>query len=153
MLSLGILHFAGDISGVHIVQDILERSDFVAGIQRVEAVRNCDVTDILGRKIDFGVVAGHYVVPAQTGQVFRDDQIDSVLLDIVKQFLKSRTVEVQARVTVIHINVDDLIAVFGAVVRHHGPLGADAGAFAALVIVLGESAVESGAIGFVLCHG
>lgn len=127
-----------------------ERSNLVTDIQRVEAVRNCDVADILGREIDFGIVASHDVVPAQTGQIFGDDQIDSALLDIIKKFLKSRTVEVQAGVAIIHINVDDLIAVFSAVVRHHGPLGADAGAFAALVIVLGKPAVETGAVGCVI---
>ena len=56
-------------------------------------------------------MAGHDVVAAQTAQVFGNDHIDLLGLDVADHPLKIRAVKAGTAVPVIHIGVIDLQAV------------------------------------------
>ena len=55
------------------------------------------------REKDFDVAASLDIVPAQPGEVFRDDTVDLPGLNVGNHPLERRTVEIAACVTVINI--------------------------------------------------
>jgi hypothetical protein len=62
-----------------------------------------DVTNSLGRKIDFRIVASHNIVAAQSGKIFGNNHIDHAVLHVIQQFLKSRSCKIHTGETVINI--------------------------------------------------
>ena len=137
-----VLDLFGDVPGVHIVQDVLERSDFIVAFQRVHFISEGDVSYALGLEEYLRIVAGHDVVPAQTGKILGDDQIYSSPFYIFQKFPEPRSIEIQTGVTVVHIYFVYLEVVLGAVVRQDAALGGDTDAFSGLFIILGQPAVQ-----------
>lgn len=70
-------NFLGNITAVHIVQDVLERGNvhFLPG-QTVHTVRNGDIPDMVLRKENLDITASFDIVAAKTGKVFRDNTVD-----------------------------------------------------------------------------
>lgn len=56
-LAFGRLHLAGQVFGVHIVEDVAEQGDAVVLPDAVVAVVDGDVADALAGEVDFGVVS------------------------------------------------------------------------------------------------
>ena len=108
-IPLDALDLFGDVLGVHIVHDRPERCDVVGGGVHtgVDAVQQRDVTYPVLREVPLHVVAGHDVVTAQTGEIFGNDHIDLLCLNIGNHPLKIRTVKVGAAPAVVHIGIVD----------------------------------------------
>ena len=64
-------NFLGNITAVHIVQDVLERGNvhFLPG-QTVHTVRDGDIPDMVLRKENLDITASFDIVAAKTGKVF-----------------------------------------------------------------------------------
>ena len=134
-LAFGSADLGGYIPGVHIVQDVLERGDIVVLLGTVEVVGDGNVADALLRKVHLGVVAGHDVVSAQTGQILCDDHVDVSAFDIGNQPLEAGTVKIQAGIAVVHIEIVDRKAVGFAIILQDCPLCSNTDALSALVVV------------------
>ena len=113
----GRTDFLGDIPCVHIIQNILKWSNVVISLNRVEVVAYRDVADTFCLKEDLRIIAGHNVVAAKTGQVFRNDHVHSALLHILQKLLKSGPCEVHAGISVIHIDLVDWVVIAFAIVE------------------------------------
>lgn len=91
-----------------------ERRDVVGcGLHAgVDAVQKRDVPHPLFREVPLHVVAGHDVVSAQTGQVFGDNHVDLLGLNIADHSLKIRTVKVGSAPAIVNVGVIELQTMF-----------------------------------------
>ena len=136
-------HFLRNIPAIHIVQDILEGRDvhFLTG-QTVHAIRNGNIADIVFREEDFNITAGFDIISSQSGQVFGNDTTDFIGLNIGNHPLKSRTIEIAACVTIVHIILILEHPVFLGKVPKHDFLIADTHALVIAAIVQRNTAIE-----------
>ena len=71
--------------------------------QTIHAIRNGDIADIVFGEEDFNIAAGFDIISSQSGQVFGNDTANFAGLNIGNHPLKSRTIEISACVTIVHI--------------------------------------------------
>ena len=136
-------HFLGNIPAIHIVQDILEGRDvhFLTG-QTVHAIRNGDIADIVFGEEDFNIAAGFDIISSQSGQVFGNDTANFAGLNIGNHPLKSRTIEISACVTIVHIILILEHPVFLGKFLEHKFLIADTHTLVIAAIVQRNTAIE-----------
>ena len=79
-----------------VLQHIFERGDIVIVVQRVHAVPDSDIPDIVLRKNNVGVLSGEDVVSAEAAQILGQHQVDLSHFDIAHHPLELRSVEVGA---------------------------------------------------------
>jgi len=108
------LDLLGDVLCVHIIHDGAEGRDvictgFHAGI---DTVQEGDVAHPMLREVPLHVMAGHNVVAAQSGEVFGDDHIDLLGLNVRHHALEGRTVEACSAPAIVDVGVVDLQTVF-----------------------------------------
>lgn len=124
----GFEYFLSRLSPItHVLQDIFERGNvhFVP-VQAVHAVRDCNVSDVVTWEENFDVTARLDIVPAQAGEVLRDNTVDLSGFNIGNHTLKIGAVKVSACVAVVHVKRVAVHAVFLGVVLQHSLLVADA---------------------------
>jgi hypothetical protein len=99
---------------VHIIQNVLEGGNVhTAGlVQRIYSVIQSDVPDVALREIDFRVLSAHDVVAAQAGEVLGNDQIDAPFLNVRNHPLKSWTVKICTRKSIVNIGIHNFPALF-----------------------------------------
>ena len=109
LIPLDALDLLGDILGIHVVHNGPEGCDVVgAGLHAgVDSVQQGNVPHPFFREVPLHVVTGHDVVAAQTGQVFGDDHVDLLGLNVRNHPLECRTVKICAAETVINIDIVD----------------------------------------------
>ncbi len=139
---IGCVDFLGNVAGIHLVQDSFEGRDLVVFPERVYIVVHGDIPHAMPGEVFLDQPAGFQIVPRETAEVFRDDQIDHAFLNGFQHPLEVRPVEVQPRVAIILENRHNLPSLLRAVAFQHTPLIGDRRALAILVIILREAAVD-----------
>ena len=115
----------GSVGGVPFVEHITDRHHIhicTVRIERINAVIQCDETDIIHRKNIVRVLTDLNVVSAETGEVFADDKVDLAVLGIVKHSLHTRSVETCSADAVIDVLIIDRPALFTNVVCENSSL-------------------------------
>ena len=97
----------------------------------------------MAREKDFDVAASLDVVPAQAGEVFRDNALNLPSLNVGNHPLERRTVEIAACVTVINVILIIQQAIFLSKVTQQGLLIADAHALIFPPVLNGQPTVQS----------
>ena len=87
-------HLSGNITAVHVVQDVFERRDIhhlvAFPVRAVVAVIDRDITDVVLGKIDFDIAAGLDVVASQAAKILGQDCPHGSRFDVGKHTLKAR---------------------------------------------------------------
>ena len=138
-------HLFGNISAVHIVQDIFERCDvhFLSG-QAVHPIGDGNIAHIVFREKDLDIGADFNIISAKPRKVLCDDATNPSGLNISNQALKRRPVEVAACIAVIHIIfMLEQSVLFGKLPKHDF-LIADAHALVIAAVIERNTAIESG---------
>ena len=104
---------------MHFIENIQKRRDLTFAFTAVNAVCDSDIANVVRRKIDIRVLPRKDVVSTKSGKVLGNHTIDLSVFDIIKHPLKSGTVIVCAAVTIIHIFIVDMQALFMTILREH----------------------------------
>ena len=147
--------FVACIFRIPLVHDVEERGKvIVCGIGAVNAVVDSDKSYSLFREQDFGVVADLQIITTKTTEVFYHKGLNMTCFNFFKQGCESGTVEIRAGIAVIR-KVPDISQPFlsGVFFEIHF-LILDRVRFASLLIVSGQSLIQSCNFDFfVFCHG
>ena len=103
LIPLDALDLLGDVLGVHIVHDGTKWGDVVGGRVHagVDAVQQGNVPHPVFGEVPLHVVAGHDIITPQTREVFGDDHIDLLRLNVGDHPLETGTVKACAAPAVI----------------------------------------------------
>ena len=114
-------HLPGDITAVHVVQDVFERRDIhhlvALPVRAVVAVIDRDITDVVLGKIDFDIAAGLDVVASQAAKILGQDCPHGSRFDVGEHTLKARAVKIPPGISVVNIVFVGCKAVFLSVIR------------------------------------
>ena len=135
---------ARNITGVHLIHNILERRDLVFSLVAVHQIVDGDKADIVVGEENIRVMPDGNVISAETGQILDHDDGNIAHFNIIQQCLKTGTVEIGAGVTVVHVVFYVLKTVFFCLLLQHFLLIADGIALTFLSVVTRKAAVKSG---------
>ena len=103
----GATDFAGNISGVLLIDHVFNREANVIGaLLTVDGVPQSDKANAPFRKPSLQIVAHINVVPAKPGKVFNHNTVDFPGFNIQNHPLKIRAVKIIASVSIVRIEVD-----------------------------------------------
>ena len=136
-------NFLGNVTAVHIVQDVLERGDvhFLPS-QTVHTVRDGDIPNMVLRKENLDITTSFNIVAAKTGKVFRDNAVDFSGFNVGNHPLERRTVEIAPGVAIVHIIFIAEHSILFRKVFQHQLLVADAHTLVFAPIFQGKAAIE-----------
>ncbi len=109
----------------------------------IDTVIHGDIPHAVAGEEIFNQEAGLQVIPAQSGQVFRDHKVYLPALDGFQHPFQVGALHVQPRVAIVLIDCNNLPSLLFAVGFQHSPLVCDTGALPVKVIVLGKPAIDS----------
>ena len=139
---VGRMDFLAHIPAIHLVQQRAKRGYLILNLA-VYGIVQSDIPYLLPWEKIFQQLAHLQIVPAQPGEVFRQDHIEHFPLNRRQHLLKVGALHVQAGVPVILENPCHAPALFLTVPAQQFPLVLDACAGAAQIIVLGQAAIDS----------
>ena len=136
-------NFLGNVTAVHVVQDVLERGNvhFLPG-QTVHTIRDSNISNMMFRKENLDITASFDIVAAKPGKVFRDNTVDFPGFDVGNHPLERRTIEIAPGVAIVHIVFVAEHSVLFRKVLQHQLLVADAHALIFAPIFQRKAAIE-----------
>ena len=97
-------HLSADVTSVHLIHHIAERSKFVFSVIAVYAIIDGDEAYILFRKKGIRIIADAEIISTEAGHILNDDRRYIAHFYILKHLLKRRTVEICAGIAIIYVN-------------------------------------------------
>ncbi len=132
----GRFHLHRHVGGVHFVQDIAKRGDVHGAlVQRVHPVVDGDIAHPMLREEHFQIQPAVQIVAAQPGQVFGDDAVDTLGLNVPDHALETGSLEIRPRIAVVHIGLDKVPAPLTHIVDEDGLLRPNAGALVPVAVL------------------
>ena len=139
----GRLDFHRRITAVKLVDGSFQRSiNGALLVFAVKSVVDSDIMDLMGGKIDFGILSRLDMIPSEPRQVLGDNGSDLAKRNIIDHSLEVRPVKVQAGIAIIDIKLNRKKVVLLCILGKDRLLGLDGEAFAAPFIVFGKAAVK-----------
>ena len=109
LIPLHGLDLLGNVLGVHIIHNGTKRGNIVSGRLHtgINAIQQRDIAHPLFREVPLHVVPGHDIIPPQARQVFGDDHVDLLGLDVFEHPPKGRAVEAGAAEAIVDVGIEN----------------------------------------------
>ena len=132
---------SADVSGVHLVHDVAERSELVFSVVAVHAIVDGNEANVVIGEVRIRVIADLQIVAPEAAHILHDDGGDIAHFNVLQQLLKAGAVEIRAGVSVIHIVSRVAEVIFLGIFLKHPLLIGDGIAIALGAVVSGQTAV------------
>ncbi len=128
---------------IHIVQDVLKRSNIIVILHRVNIIVHSDISYVMLFEIDVDIITSLDVVSTQTTEILRNNRINLSSFYVFQKLLEAWPLEIESGKPIVNIIIKDAEPILFTELAQHHLLRFYTHTFTDLFVVLAQAAINS----------